>query len=279
MTNKQIKTLARIKLRGNWGNSIALVFCIFAVALLIIIGGYFVLSMYAYLIDEEFSVSSYLHDPVNLGISVTAILLLTAVLSMIYFVIVRQFIDISKGADFSEKRNSVYKRPLLLMKITLIPQFAKLVIIILASIPGIFAVDFANNLTARAKQSSITFILLLLFMVSLLVVILSAILVLACILSLHLLPVIIMLHPAMPLGKAIKICFKATDSNRIRMLLFYLSFIKFLPLLLLVYPGFIIIPYFAMSDIVLISSILDEDLKKDEFFNVFPQLYKEKENL
>ena len=209
MTNKQIKTLARIKLRGNWGNSIALVFCIFAVALLIIIGGYFVLSMYAYLIDEEFSVSSYLHDPVNLGISVTAILLLTAVLSMIYFVIVRQFIDISKGADFSEKRNSVYKRPLLLMKITLIPQFAKLVIIILASIPGIFAVDFANNLTARAKQSSITFILLLLFMVSLLVVILSAILVLACILSLHLLPVIIMLHPAMPLGKAIKICFKA----------------------------------------------------------------------
>ena len=279
MTNKQIKTLARIKLRGNWGNSIALVFCIFAVALLIIIGGYFVLSMYAYLIDEEFSVSSYLHDPVNLGISVTAILLLTAVLSMIYFVIVRQFIDISKGADFSEKRNSVYKRPLLLMKITLIPQFAKLVIIILASIPGIFAVDFANNLTARAKQSSITFILLLLFTVSLLVVILSAILVLACILSLHLLPVIIMLHPAMPLGKAIKICFKATDSNRIRMLLFYLSFIKFLPLLLLVYPGFIIIPYFAMSDIVLISSILDEDLKKDEFFDVFPQLYKEKENL
>lgn len=279
MTNKQIKTLARIKLRGNWGNSIALVFCIFAVALLIIIGGYFVLSMYAYLIDEEFSVSSYLHDPVNLGISVTAILLLTAVLSMIYFVIVRQFIDISKGADFSEKRNSVYKRPLLLMKITLIPQFAKLVIIILASIPGIFAVDFANNLTARAKQSSITFILLLLFMVSLLVVILSAILVLACILSLHLLPVIIMLHPAMPLGKAIKICFKATDSNRIRMLLFYLSFIKFLPLLLLVYPGIIIIPYFAMSDIVLISSILDEDLKKDEFFDVFPQLYKEKENL
>ena len=279
MTNKQIKTLARIKLRGNWGNSIALVFCIFAVALLIIIGGYFVLSMYAYLIDEEFSVSSYLHDPVNLGISVTAILLLTAVLSMIYFVIVRQFIDISKGADFSEKRNSVYKRPLLLMKITLIPQFAKLVIIILASIPGIFAVDFANNLTARAKQSSITFILLLLFTVSLLVVILSAILVLACILSLHLLPVIIMLHPAMPLGKAIKICFKATDSNRIRMLLFYLSFIKFLPLLLLVYPGFIIIPYFAMSDIVLISSILDEDLKKDEFFDVFPQLYKEKENI
>ena len=63
------------------------------------------------------------------------------------------------------------------------------------------------------------------------------------------------------------------------MLLFYLSFIKFLPLLLLVYPGFIIIPYFAMSDIVLISSILDEDLKKDEFFDVFPQLYKEKENL
>ena len=277
MTNRQIKKLAIIKLKGNWGNSVALTLCIFAIILLVILSGLLVLLIHSHLTGTPFSLKSYLSTPVNIVIASVFSLAAAICLSMIYFVIVRQFIDISKGDDFTEKRNAIHAKPFKLIKLTVLPQLLRLVILLCAAAPGLFAIDFVRRIYAMSLEGTLDFMRLFMFMVSMLAVILSIILIAISSLSLHLLPMVIMLHPNIPLLKAVSLCFKATDAKRLQMLWFYLSFLKFLPLAVFIYPSFIIIPYFAMSDIVFMTNILNEELKNDDFFSVFPKVPSKKE--
>jgi len=133
--------------------------------------------------------------------------------------------------------------------------------------------DGSDN-TEKSYEKALTLFVLLFFMMSVLIVLLSIYLVLNSIVCLHLLPVIIMHNPLIPLSQAISMSFKKAEGNRLRIISFHLSFLKYLPVCLFLYPIIIVFPYYVMSDLILVEDILGKELATDTFLDVFV----EKEN-
>lgn len=278
MNNKQIKSLALIKLKGNWGNCLAINFAVTALGLLIYLGQSVTVKSYALLGQSDILFKHFRDYPLLVCYTILKNLLYLLLLSMIHYIIVRQFIDISRRRNISDSRNALYRKFGHFVKISFVPQLCKALILISGIIPGFFGLHSARNFINYSTENSLTFFVLLFFMLSVLMIIISVIITFYSLLSLHLLPVVLMLNPAMSVKTAIGLCYRITDGQRLRMLSLYISFIKFLPLCLLVYPIFAIAPYFIMSDLVLIDDIMDSMdsiLKEDKFFSVFPPVNEE----
>lgn len=270
MTNKQIKSLALIKLKGNWGNCIAISLAFFTMVLLCFLVGCIAFLTYRTTYsDTPLFKSSWLNLPQVL-IATVASVTYFLVFIMIAYTFLRQFIDISRGRLYNTSRNRIMGYKKLFFKISILPYLARTSIILLCTVPGFLAVDAVKSLFTFSNESgSLSLFVLMFFMMSVLVVILSVVLTINAIICLHLLPTILMLNPLMPLTHAISLCFRKAEGNKMRIISFHLSFVKYLPLLVLLYPFIVFFPYYLMSDLILIEDILGKELTKDIFLEVF----------
>lgn len=272
MTNKQIKSLALIKLKGNWGNCIAISLAFFTMILLCFLGTCIVYLSYVTIHNETSLFSSDWGNFPQMLLTGIAICAYASVFIMISYTFLRHFIDISRGRLYNTSRNRIMKYKKLFVKISLIPHLARTAIISLCTIPGLLAVDAVQSLFNFSNEAgSLTLFVLMFFMMSVLVILLSIVLTINAIISLHLLPIILMLNPLMPLTHAISLCFRKAEGNKMRIVSFHISFLKFLPLFILIYPAIVIFPYYIMSDLILVEDILGKELTTDNFLEVFAE--------
>lgn len=270
MNNKQIKTLALIKLKGNWGNCLAITFAMSALLLLLALCNLTMARLYNYFVGISYIPEGLIFHPLIIALQAVRLAFYFIILSMIHYIIVKQFADISYGLNFIVSRNAVYGDIKHFFKISVLPNLLKYLIIIGCVIPGLLAFHSAKELTGRSlSDDPIPFLILLFFMLSVLVMIFSVILTVSSIVTLHILPVLMTFNPELSAPRAIFLCFKLTDGRRIRMIHFYLSFLKYLPLCLFVYPIFLLVPYFTMSDLILQYDIIGDYFSEDKFFTVF----------
>lgn len=269
MTNKQVKSLALIKLKGSWGNGIAITLSFFAIALLVFLGEFLIYMLYGKAESNLFLSS----PPTFIPVSMTVILNVSfyIILVMIGYTFLREIIDIRHGRDFNTSRNRIMSYKKLFFKISLIPHLVKTGIILMCAVPGVLAYDSIKTLTQNPYDKTLSVFVLMFFMMSVLVVILSVLLVLNAMVCLHLLPTIMMLNPLLPLSHAIAICFRKAEGNKLRIVLFHLSFLKHFLACLLLYPVIIIFPYYVMSDLLLCEDILGKELTTDIFLDVFAE--------
>lgn len=272
MTNKQIKSLALVKLKGNWGNCISISLAFFTMLLLFFLGvciAYLVYRAIPFYPILSYSEWGNLPHTVFTGIACFAYV---GVLIMISYTILRLFIDISRGRFYNTSRNRImcYKR--LFFKISVVPHITRTVIILLCTVPGFLAADAVRSLFSFSSEAgSLTLFVLMFFMMSILVIILSIVLTINAVICLHLLPTILMLNPLMPLTHAISLCFRKAEGNKMKIVSFHLSFVKYIPLFILIYPAVVIFPYYLMSDLILVEDILGKELTTDNFLEVFAE--------
>lgn len=270
MTNKEIINSALSKLKGNWGNAVVIGVAFIAMSLMIFLCH--LVNFVAYRVMGYGTVSLKLHNVSILQIASTTALNLAflVVLIMAYSTAIRQFIDMSQGRGYNLSRNLIMKRKRHFFKISVVPFFTKIFIIFLSMIPGILGYDSVKNLSELAtQQESLSVFTLLFFMMSVFMIILSAFITLNSILSLHLLGTLILLNPLMPITQAVALCFKRSEGNKIRIISFYIYFLKYLWSCILVYPIIIVFPFYLMCNLVLCQDILGKDLSKDNFFDSF----------
>ncbi len=269
MTNKQIKSLALIKLKGSWGNGIALTLSFFAILLLVFLG-----ECMLYMLYQNKSTSLFLAIPskaIPVAITVALNVAFYMILIMIGYTFLREIIDIRHGRDYNTSRNRIMSYKKLFFKISFVPQLVRTGIILLCALPGFLAYDSIKTLMENPYDETLSVFVLMFFMMSVLVVLLSVMLVLNALLCLHLLPVIIMLNPLLPLSHAISMCFRKAEGNRLRIVLFHLSFLKHFFSCLLMYPTCVVFPYYIMADLLLCEDILGKDLSQDTFLDVFSE--------
>lgn len=275
MTNKQIKAYALRKMKGNWGNCFTSTVVYIAVILLVFFCHCIFYLVFKYKDKRMFPYISS-SESIPFLITVVAVsAVMHFVFVMLSYVYLRQFIDISAGFPVTESRNRIMEYKKLFIKISVLPHFAKYGIFILCIIPGLMAYDSVKNLIDSAVSGEqLTVFTLMFFMMSVLVMLLSAVILVNAVLSLTLLPVILLHNPLMPISHAISLSFKKADGNKLRILSFYLSFIKFLPLCVLLYPILMIFPYFVMSVIIMVENLIGDELADDKFLDVFVEKEK-----
>lgn len=269
MTIRQVKSLALIKLKGNWGNAISITISMLAALQLM-----FLEECVSYLIHLRNSTLSYfslehLTNPPHFVIAILKALLILTALTVIKYTIVRQYIDISKSREYITSRNLILKNKRFFFRMSVVPELVKTGLIILSIIPGLMAWDSVNKLIDYSKDHSLSIFVLMFFMMSVFMILLSGYLTLSSIISLHFLSLIMLLNPRMPVTQAAMMCYRVAEGNKLRIVFFHLSFVKFLPLCVLIYPLAIITPYYLMSDLLLLESMLKKDLKNDTFLDVF----------
>lgn len=270
MTNKEIINSALSKLKGNWGNAIVIGVAFIAMVLMI---------FFCHLVNfvtyrvMGFGKVGFRHHNVSLVQIISSSLLNLAfliVLVMAFFTVLRQFIDMSQGHGYNLSRNLIMKRKRHFFKVSVVPFVTKISIIFLSAIPGLFGYDSVKNLSKLAtQQKSLSVFTLLFFMMSVFMILLSIFLTINSILSLHLLSTLILLNPMMPITQAVTICFKRAEGNKMRIIGFYIYFLKYLCSCILVYPIIVVFPFYLMCNLVLCQEILGKDMSNDTFLESF----------
>lgn len=269
MTSKQIKSLALLKLKGSWGNVISISLSFMATFLLVFLGECFFYMIYREDGDSLFLSLPSDYFPISLIVALSLVFYI--ILIMIYYTFIRELIDIKNGRPFNTSLNRIVGYKKLFVKISLFPHFAIVGILLLCALPGLLAMDSIRSLANQTYDRALSVFVLLFFMMSVLIVLFSIFLIVTSALSLYLLPIIIMNNPLIPLSQAISICYKKSTGNRMKILTFHLSFLKYLPLCLLIYPIVIILPYYVMSSIILVEDILGKELSTDIFLDIFTE--------
>lgn len=262
--------MAVSKLKGNWGNAIILCMLFISMHLLTFLCHisnhvtYKVLGFDKFTVGKH-SLTFYTHLFLWILHFASGIVYIMA-----YYTLTRQYIDISRGRYFNHTRNAIMVNKKHFFKVSVLPSFLKILIILCCVIPGIFGIDSVRRLSLLSMESrTLSVLTLLFFMMSVLMIIVSFFLTFNSILCLHLLRPLIMLNPMMPVKDAIAMCFRKANGNRLRIVWFYLGFARFLPLVILIYPIFLLLPYYTMSNLVLCEDILGKELSEDHFEKVF----------
>ena len=269
MNLRQIKSLAIIKLKGNWGNYIAIYLSIAAMLLFWVLNNviiYIIWNHYGYADVYSKNFFNYPIFSTLLIVQNTAIFCLVA---MIRFMAKRQFIDIRHGRNFVDTRNAMYQHPISLFKISVIPKLIIILILCLHAIPLVFGIMAIHKQIIYSDTHAIALDFLFIFMATILLIVFSTIGFVFSYISLRFLPYIFIFNPKTPYLKAIRLSYLLAKGNKLKIIIFDLSFLKFLPLMLLIYPVFAISPYYLMSNILLIEDIMGEKYCNDTLYDTF----------
>lgn len=276
MTNKQIREMTFKYLKGNWGN--AIVIGVAFIAMLLLALYCHITNFLAYQVMGFGKVGFRYHNVSLVQIIVSSLLncAFSVCIVMAYYTINRQFIDMARGHDYNLSRNIIMKNKRHFFKLSFKAWATKVFIIFLCIVPGVFGYDSAKNLSQLADQAEkLSVFTLFCFMMSVFMVLVSIVLTINSILSLHLLQTLVLLNPMMPIRQAVSLCFKQADGNKTRIITYYLSIIKYLPLIVLVYPILVLFPYYLMSNLVLCEGILGKELTKDTFLETFVEKHND----
>ena len=247
MTNNEIKAKALKRLGGHWGTGIALT--VFKAALLC---AWLVLEMLLYKLFDHLEIEYSFYPTYLAGthfgrfMTLVRLLVLLFVLNPERYILSRIYVDMYSGRNFLDTRRyiqhnsrAVHPRATLSM---MLPMLLKMIVLspIFLSIYGIWYWGFSQ------KDRALTTFGLFVFMISIgFTIVWAGVFIYYCI-SISLAKYIMLLNPRASVFDACDLSAKIMDGKHGRYLSFVLSFAKYIPLILLFYPIFILEPYFKM---------------------------------
>lgn len=257
MTNKEIKQLARKNIGQNMGNCISLTAFLFAVFVFLVL-----CEIALYLLFERIGWDyyfSYEGLKKHTSVKIFWFLCLIVVIPFAAFemwTIRRFFVDIARADSYVGSRQYINSHSY--------TYYAKMIFcsLIINSLKIFSAVPFAISAYSVyywgwvCKLSELTSAGLLCFMFSLGLSVVTCGLMLHYWISLALAPYIMTLNPRTNIFDACDLSVRLMDGQHGRYISFLLSFVMYLPALLLVYPIFVIYPYFRLSYIVFLQDIM-----------------------
>lgn len=258
MNNTQIKRLARIRLAGNWGNCIALSMMLLSFVTMITIGEIIIYKITSMTSQSYENYWDYLSAP-------NAMILLAFRVAAYYLLFVPElgnmrsiYINLSQGKSFIGTRWEVrhtslryYIKIILMQTLSLIYQLLLLTPLTVSVMGLLYYIDLCRQ---RITTSS-----LMMFMLCLVIAIIMLCLYIYFKIKLRLLPYIMVIRTDIGIIDAFILSMRLMKKNVIRYVFFQLSFLHYFILCLLVFPIFVVIPYYYMSVTVLCSSLVSNE--------------------
>lgn len=262
MTAKQIKKLALIRLKGNWGNCISMALTLLCMMIFVFLAEYVMCtSSIFHNNDQYYSVDFLLHT--SWGNLILALQIIIAYLVAVpeSYVLKRLYYDISKGGNYRNSRNFFEKYMFRQMPKSILANTLCSIIYILTIMPCVASVFGIYYIAYICQNEKITTIRLLLFMFAVMMLIIFICFLFYIRVSLRLVPYIIMIYPNESVTEAISKSFSLMRGNHILYLAFQFSFLKYMPLNIFVYPILFYIPFYSMSKIIFIEHVLEKNSK------------------
>ena len=264
MSNKEIKLWSISRFRDNGGNCFSLTMFMLSIMVFVFSSFWAVRIIFEQVGWERFFSWKEFKSSFDVKLFwFFVILLLIPVLIQEFWVIDRLFLDIARGDDFVETRKylnahlTLYGRKAILFSVDL--TLRKLFMLIPAFL-GIYGIYFIIDSSKGTQLGSVRLLLLMLCIgftgvwVGVFVRYLA---------SVALVPYIMHLNPRARISEAVKLSKRLMEGNHLRYLMFILSFLKFIPLMLFIYPCFMIYPYYKICRVTFAEAMLG-DLWQDK---------------
>ena len=257
MNEKEIRSEAFQWLRKRWDNvfvlslfETALVFAFIAIELAV----YSICVHFE--IDYSLSLTKLVSTPMNIFMLIFRVMMIIFALLPELFIIRRFYLDILAGRDlFETRRYIIYNTRRIHPRITL-TCFVTAMLKLFALTPMLIGIYGIYYFGRQARSDDLSTFVLFMFMLSMgFTVVWLGLFVHYCI-SLSLTKYIMSLNPRANIFDACDLSVKLMEGNHTRYIQLMLSFAKFLPLLVLVYPLFIFVPYYRASQAVLAEEIM-----------------------
>ena len=247
LSNKQLKAKAMKRLGGHWGTGIALT--VFKMSFLL---AWMVFEILLYLFFDHLGIEYNFYPAYLFGTHFGRFMTLVRVLMLLFvvnperYILDRIYVDMYSNRNFLETRryiqyNSRTVHPRATFSVML-PMMLRLIVLspVFLSIYGIWYWGFSQ------KDKALTTMGLFVFMISIgFTIVWTGVFIHYCI-SISLAKYIMLLNPRASVFDACDLSSKIMDGKHGRYMSFLLSFAKYLPLILLFYPMFILEPYFKM---------------------------------
>ena len=247
LTNKEIKAKGLTKLGGHWGTGIALT--VFKVSFIL---AWVLFEVLLYKIFNHLGIEYSFWPSYLTGTHFGRFMTLIRILVVLFvanperYILSRIYLDIFTGRNYLETRryiqhNSRQIHPKATFSMML-PMLLKLIVFspIFLSLYGIWYWGFSQ------KDRALTTLGLFIFMISIgFTIVWTGVFIHYCI-SISLAKYIMLLNPRANVFDACDLSMRIMDGKHGQYMSFLFSFAKFIPLLLLFYPIFLLEPYFKM---------------------------------
>ncbi|MBR1862794.1 MAG: hypothetical protein IJ806_01730 [Ruminococcus sp.] len=264
MSDRQIRNTAWRRMALSGGSCVSVMVFLFSIfAFLVLCEG----TMYLVLRDngykEFYDIEAVFSSGGIMAFWVFKTLLEFAMLAPVLGLVRRLFIDLARGNSTQDTRQYIaahaFRYYMKAMYSSLIHNAVKL----FAAVPGILAAYGIYHFSYVLRVGELTSRGLFALTVCVSIVGAWVGLLAHYYISLALTPFIMALNPRTNVFDACDLSVKLMDGNHGRYLRFLFHFVRYLPLLLLVYPFFLIYPYFTVSYTLLIDEILG-DYRQDK---------------
>lgn len=264
MTNKEIKQAAKKRLSSNGGDCIALMLYMLAiVAFLAMVEISLLLVFRSVGWDWLFDITMLFENKKVMIFWLIQLIMIILCISPEFAVIRRLFFDVARGGNFTETRQYISAHSWEFYKLSLRSSFIVNLIKFFAAVPAFISIYGIYYWGWVCKLDELTSAGLLCFMLCVGFTIVWAGVFIHYCMSLALTPYIMALNPKTNIFDACDLSVRLMDGKHYRFTMFLLSFVKFLPALLLVYPFFTIFPYFMICYILLMEDFLG-DYRQDK---------------
>ncbi|MBR4555116.1 MAG: hypothetical protein IKO27_05925 [Ruminococcus sp.] len=270
MTNKEIKAKALSRISGKWGTTVSL--SVFKSAFLLV---FVVSEIILYLLFDHFGIEYNYYPSFMIGTDLGRFMLSIRLMLLIFlyfpedYIMRRLILDLYFGRNFVETRryiqyNSREIHPKATVSLAL-PVLLKIVVFvpIMVGVYGIYYWGWAH------RDDTLTTLGLFVFMLSIgFTIVWAGVFIRFCI-SLAMTRYIMLLNPRANIFDACDLSRRIMDGKHMRYLSFVLSFVKYLPALLLFYPIYVLEPYYKMS-----CCVLAEEFMGDYWQDKYPAMIK-----
>ncbi|MBR6044235.1 MAG: DUF975 family protein [Ruminococcus sp.] len=257
MTNREIKRLALDRLRGKWGTCVALT----------VFKASFVLALIAieamiYVILDHLGIEySYWPSAVfgtDLGRFMLSARILVILLLMIpeVYIMRRLLLDICVGNNFLDTRRYIQQNSRRIYAKTIAGTVVPFMLKCFAAVPLFISIYIAHYFGTARSGEQLTTAALFLFMLAIGFSIVWVGVLVHYSISLSLTKYIMTLNPRANVFDACDLSVRLMDGHHMRYLSLLFSFVKYIPLMLLIYPIFAIEPYIRVSFAMLAKDIM-----------------------
>lgn len=260
ITNREIKAEALRRLKGNWGNCIALTVFILAFIFFLALCEAMLYLLLALFDAREYYFMSFMirTRPGRFGIVFRLVLLFALIMPELY-IARRLYIDIANGKSFVKSRRYIQSNFKKIFSRGLFTALATSLFRLLAAIPliaGVYGAYYWGSACTYGESELFELIFLLLCLVF--TIFWTGVFIYICI-SLCLANYIMVLNPEEKVFSACGMSVRLMKGKHCRYLSFIFSFVKFIPTLIMFYPLFILTPYYMVSYIVFIEDLMGGD--------------------
>lgn len=261
MTDAEIRRTAAHRLARNSGDCVSLMVFQFSLVALMMLCEYIMyLSLQSVGDDQLYSIKALLSGRGAtwvFWISKTLIEFSTA--SPCFSLVRRLYVNVAIGSEMGDTRRYISAHSVKYYSSAFYASFVQVFIKLTAIVPGmLFAYGsyyYAREITLNELTSQALFALTAFLSLTAVWIILSV----RYFISLAMTPYIVSLNPRANIFDACDMSVKLMDGNHGRYIGFILHFLKFLPAVLLVYPFFVIYPYFKVSYSLFMYELMGEN--------------------